>query len=137
MPDEERHEQDRSEQRKAQSQHAAIPGYRLSEPEIEDRVKKLERMVNMMRFGIIALIAFMIADILSDDTGSKVIFADQIKAREFILLGEHDSPVAHWDYKESGGLKMYAKDGSHAVLAPEALTFYQDRLNPVETSKYD
>jgi len=137
MPNQEEPEKQQHEQQGTQMQNSEMPGGKLSAPQLEDRVKKLERLVNMMRFGMIALIAFMIADILSDDTGSKVIFADQIKAREFVLLGEHDTPIAHWDNKETGGLKIYAKDGSHVVLAPESLTFYQDRLNPVETSKYD
>ncbi|MCZ6565766.1 MAG: hypothetical protein O6852_06505 [Gammaproteobacteria bacterium] len=109
----------------------------MSEIVLEERVKKLERMVNIMRIAIIVLVVFMFADALSQDTGSRVIFADKIKARAFVLLGPGDQPIGFWDNKDTKGLKMYAKDGSHVVLNPHEITFFQDRLNPVVKSKYD
>ena len=109
----------------------------MSEITVEDRIKKLERTVNIMRFAMIALVVFMVAEILSKDTGSRVIFADKIKAREYVLLGSGDQPVANWDNKETYGLKMYDKEGNHVLISPQAVTFYEDRLNPVVKSKYD
>jgi len=109
----------------------------MSEIVFEERVKKLERMVNIMRIAIIVLVVFMFADVLSQDTGSRVIFADKIKARAFVLLGPGDQPIGFWDNKDTKGLKMYSKDGSHVVLNPHEITFFQDRLNPVVKSKYD
>lgn len=76
-----------------------------------------------MRFGIIVFVAFMVADILSDDTGSKVIFADQVKAREYILLGEHDRAVAHWDNKETDGLKYMQRTAVMLYLRRKHLLF--------------
>ncbi len=109
----------------------------MTDFEIKDRLKSLERTVKIMRVSVIVLVVFMVANAFSHEFGSRIIFADKIKAREFVLLGEQDTPVAHWDNKVTGGLKIYAKDGNHVVLSPESLTFYQDRLNPVEKAKYD
>ena len=109
----------------------------MTELDLEVRVKNLERVVKTMRIAIIVFVGFLLYDVISKDSGSSIIFADKIKSREFVLVGSGDQAVGHWDYKDTNGLKMYAKDGSHSVLTPDAVTFYQDRLNPVVTSKYD
>ena len=90
-----------------------------------------------MRVAIIIFVGFLLYDVISKDSGSDIIFADKIKARAFVLVGPGDQPIGYWDYKDTNGLKMYAKDGGHIVLTPEAVTFYRDRLNPVVRSKYD
>ena len=105
--------------------------------DLEERVRKLERIMFTVRIAIIVLVGFMMYDALSPDTGSDIIFADKIKSRQFVLLGSGDQPVGYWDVKDSHGFKMYSKQGDHVLLAPEALTFYQDKLNPEVKSKYD
>ncbi len=109
----------------------------MSNVELEQRIVKLERIVNTMRIAIIVFVGFLLYDVISKDTGSNIIFADKIKSREFVLLGQNDDPVGHWDYKDTEGLKMYAKNGDHILLTPEAVTFYENRLNPVVKSSYD
>ncbi len=109
----------------------------MPELDIEQRVKNLERTVKIVRIAIIVFVGFLLYDVISQDTGSDIIFADKIRAREFILMGPGDQPMGHWDYRETDGLKMYSKNGDHIVLTPDAVTFYEDRLNPVATSKYD
>ncbi len=109
----------------------------MSELELEERVKNLERIVKTIRIAIIIFVGFLLYDVISRDSGSNIIFADKIKSREFVLLGPGDQPVGYWDYKDNKGFKMYSKDGSHIELTPEAVTFYKDRLNPVVRSKYD
>lgn len=109
----------------------------MSELNLEERIKNLERIVKTMRIAIIIFVGFLLYDVISKDSGSSIIFADKIKSREFVLLGPGDQPVGYWDYKDNKGLKMYSNDGSHIELTPEAVTFYRDRLNPVVKSKYD
>lgn len=109
----------------------------MSELGLEERVRSLERTFIMVRIAIIILVGFLMYDVISEDSGSSIVFADKIKSREFVLIGKGNQPVGHWDYKDTYGLRMYSKDGKHVVLTPEAVTFYQDRLNPVVTSKYD
>ncbi|MEM7401454.1 MAG: hypothetical protein AAF304_05830 [Pseudomonadota bacterium] len=107
------------------------------ESTLEERVKKLERIMFTVRIAIIVLIGFMMYDALSPDTGSDIIYADKIKSREYVLLGSGNAPVGHWDYKDTEGFKLYSKDGDHMVLTPKALTFYKDKLNPEIKSTYD
>lgn len=109
----------------------------MKEQDLEQRVQKLERTVKTMRVAIIIFVGFLLYDVISKDSGSSIIFADKIKSREFVLLGSGDEPIGHWDYKDTNGLKMYAKDGSHIVITSDAVTFYEDRLNPVTKSKYE
>ncbi len=109
----------------------------MSEMSLEQRVTKLEQVVKIVRIAIIIFVGFLLYDVISRDSGSDIIFADKVRSREFILVGPGNQPVGHWDYKDTNGLKMYAKDGSHIVLTPEAVTFYEDRLNPVIKSEYE
>lgn len=110
----------------------------MQEQILEERIKKLERVVFTMRVAIIIFVGFLLYDVISQDTGSDIIFADKVRAREFILVGPPgDTPVGYWDYKDTNGFKMYAKDGNHIMLTPDAVTFYEDRLNPVVKSRYD
>ena len=104
---------------------------------LEERVKKLERVIFIMRIAIIVFVGFLLYDVISKDTGSDIIFADKIKSREFMLLGPGDQPVGHWDYKDTDGLKMYSKNGDHIVITADGVTFYEDRLNPVIKHKLD
>ena len=105
--------------------------------DMEERVRKLERIMFTVRVAIIVIVGFMMYDALSPDTGSDIIFADKIKSRAFVLLGSGDQPVGYWDDKKTNGFKMYSKQGNHVLLKPEALTFYEDKLNPEVKAKYD
>ena len=109
----------------------------MSELNLEGRIVKMERIVKTMRIAIIIFVGFLLYDVISRDSGSSIIFADKIKSREFVLLGPGDEPIGHWDFKDTNGLKMYSKDGSHIVISSGAITFYEDRLNPVVKTKYD
>ena len=109
----------------------------MTELNLEERVKNLERIMKVMRVAIIVFVGFLLYDVISKDTGSSIIFAEKIKSREFVLLGPGDQPVGYWDYKDTNGLKMYSKNGNHIVLTPDAVTFYEDRLNPVVRIQYD
>lgn len=104
---------------------------------LEERIKKLERIMFTVRIAIIVLIGFMMYDALSPDTGSDIIYADKIKSREYVLLGPGNTPVGHWDFKDTEGFKFYSKEGNHVLLTPDAITFYKDKLNPEIKSKYD
>ncbi len=105
--------------------------------DLEERVKKLEKIMFTVRIAIVILVGFMMYDALSPETGSDIIFADKIKTRQFELLGPGNTPVGYWDAKDTKGIKLYTQDGNHVLLTPEALTFYKDKLNPEVKSKYD
>lgn len=111
----------------------------MSEPTLglEERIVKLERIMFTMRIAVVVLVGFMIYDSLAPDTGSSIIFADKIKSRQFVLLGPGDEAIGYWDYKDTKGLKLYSKEGNHVIVSPDAVTFYQDKLNPEVKSKYD
>ena len=111
----------------------------MSEPELglEQRIVKLERIMFTMRIAIVVLVGFMMYDVLAPETGSDIIFADKIKSRQFVLLGPGDEAIGYWDYQETKGLKLYSKEGNHVIVSPDAVSFYQDKLNPVLKSKYD
>ncbi len=110
----------------------------MSEPlSLDQRVVKLERIMFTMRIAIIVLVGFMIYDSLAPETGSDIVFANKVKARQFVLLGPGDDPIGYWDYKDTKGLKLYSKDGNHIMVSPDAITFYEDKLNPQVKSKYD
>lgn len=111
----------------------------MTQPDLglQERVQKLERIMFMMRVAIVVLVGFMMYDALAPDTGSDIIFADKIKSRQFVLLGPGDKAIGYWDYKDTKGLKLYSKEGSHVVISSESLTFYEDKLNPQVKSKYD
>ncbi|MGH1538761.1 MAG: hypothetical protein ACRBDX_12075 [Gammaproteobacteria bacterium] len=110
----------------------------MSEPlSLDQRVVKLERIMFTMRIAVVVLVGFMIYDSLAPETGSDIVFANKIKARQFVLLGPGDEPIGYWDYKDTKGLKLYSKEGSHIIVSPDAVTFYEDKLNPQVKSKYD
>ena len=110
----------------------------MSEPlGLEQRIIKLERVMNMVRIAIVVLVGFMMYDTLAPETGSDIIFAHKIKARHFVLLGPGDEPIGYWDYKDTKGLKLYSNEGNHVLVSPDAVTFYEDKLNPQVKSKYD
>lgn len=111
----------------------------MSEPELglEQRIVKLERIMFTMRIAIVVLVGFMMYDVLAPETGSDIIFADKIKSRQFVLLGPGDEAIGYWDYQDTKGLKLYSKEGNHVIVSPDAVSFYQDKLNPVLKSKYD
>jgi len=104
---------------------------------LHERVQKLERIMFTMRIAIVVLVGFMMYDALAPETGSRIIFADKIKARQFVLLGSGDEAIGYWDYKDTKGLKLYSNEGDHVIVSPDAITFYQDKLNPEVKSKYD
>ena len=105
--------------------------------DLYQRVQKLERIMFTMRIAIVIVVGFMIYDSLAPETGSSIIFADKIKARQFVLLGPGDDAIGYWDYKDTKGIKLYSKEGNHVIVSPDAITFYQDKLNPEVKSKYD
>ena len=110
----------------------------MSEPlGLEQRIIKLERIMSMMRIAIVVLVGFMMYDALAPETGSDIIFAHKIKSRQFVLLGPGDEPIGYWDYKDTKGLKLYSKEGNHVLVSPDAVTFYEDKLNPQVKSEYD
>jgi len=111
----------------------------MSEPALglEERIVKLERIMFTMRIAIVVLVGFMMYDVLAPETGSDIIFADKIKSRQFVLLGPGDEAIGYWDYQDTKGLKMYSKAGNHVIVSPDAVSFYQDKLNPELKSKYD
>ena len=111
----------------------------MSEPALglEERIVKLERVMFTMRLAIVVLVGFMMYDVLAPETGSDIIFADKIKSRQFVLLGPGDEAIGYWDYQDNKGLKLYSKEGNHVIVSPDAVSFYQDKLNPELKSKYD
>ena len=110
----------------------------MSEPlGLEQRIAKLERIMLTVRIAIIVLVGFMVYDTLAPETGSDIVFANKIKARQFVLLGPGDDAIGYWDYKDNNGLKMYSKQGDHVVVGADSITFYRDKLNPQVKSIYD
>ena len=53
---------------------------------LEERVKTLERLHRNARIAIIILVGYFIYDVISRDSGSDIIYAYKIKAKQFELV---------------------------------------------------
>ena len=68
----------------------------VTEMTLEERVKTLERLHRNARIAIIILVGYFIYDVISRDSGSDIIYAYKIKAKQFELVDGVGTIFASW-----------------------------------------
>ena len=68
----------------------------IGEMTLEERVKTLERLHRNARIAIIILVGYFIYDVISLDSGSDIIYAYKIKAKQFGLVDGVGTIFASW-----------------------------------------
>lgn len=101
---------------------------------LEERVKRLETLQRNTRIAIIILVGYSIYDVISVDTGSEIIFAHKVKAREFELIDGTGTIYSNWKVLESenknAGLVIQNSEGEQITMTAEGVKLTSGRVNP-------
>ena len=101
---------------------------------LEDRVKSLEHLQRNARIAIIILVGYSIYDVISEDSGSEIIFAHKVKARVFELIDGQGTVFGTWRAfdvnKKEAGLVIGNSEGNQLRLSAEQIQMMQGRVNP-------
>jgi len=111
------------------------------EKTLEERLKALELLQRNTRIAIIILVGYSIYDVVSIDSGSDIIFAHKVKAREFELIDGQGTVFGNWrvfgkDNIEAG-LMMENGTGQQARMTAEGMSLTEGRVNPSLRAKFD
>ena len=100
----------------------------------EERIKSLEILQRNTRIAIIILVGYSIYDVISVDSGSDIIFAHKVKAREFELIDGQGTIYGSWKVrdqeKRTAGLVMQSASGNQLYMNGEQISLMQGRVNP-------
>ena len=98
----------------------------IGEMTLEERVKTLERLHRNARIAIIILVGYFIYDVISLDSGSDIIYAYEIKAKQFELVDGVGTIFASW--------KVSDEENSEAAIVLENAEGQKLRLTASEIS---
>ncbi len=98
----------------------------IGEMTLEERVKTLERLHRNARIAIIILVGYFIYDVISLDSGSDIIYAYKIKAKQFELVDGVGTIFASW--------KVSDEENSEAAIVLENAEGQKLRLTASEIS---
>ena len=98
----------------------------VTEMTLEERVKTLERLHRNARIAIIILVGYFIYDVISRDSGSDIIYAYKIKAKQFELVDGVGTIFASW--------KVLDEENSEAAIVLENAEGQKLRLTASEIS---
>ncbi|MDG0996075.1 MAG: hypothetical protein P8O97_02895 [Gammaproteobacteria bacterium] len=98
----------------------------ITEMTLEERVKTLERLQRNARIAIIILVGYFIYDVISRDSGSDIIYAYKIKAKQFELVDGVGTIFASW--------KVLDEENSEAAIVLENGAGQKLRLTASEIS---
>ena len=98
----------------------------VTEMTLEERVKTLERLHRNARIAIIILVGYFIYDVISRDSGSDIIYAYKIKAKQFELVDGVGTIFASW--------KVLDEENSEAAIVLENGEGQKLRLTASEIS---
>ena len=105
-----------------------------SEKTLEERIKSLEILQRNTRIAIIILVGYSIYDVISMDSGSDIVFAHKVKAREFELIDGQGSIYGTWKVQEgeasAAGLVMQNAQGNQMIVSADEVKLTQGRVNP-------
>lgn len=100
---------------------------------LEDRVKKLETLQRNTRIAIIILVGYSIYDVISKDSGSEIVYAHKVKAKEFELVDGIGTVFSSWKVldKENRvpGLVIENAAGNKLHLTAEQISLLEGRIN--------
>lgn len=106
---------------------------------LTDRIKRLEYLQRNARIAIIILVGYSIYDVISKDSGSDIVFAHKVKAKEFELVDGVGTVSSSWKTTEQNNRRVTAlviegDEGEQLHLSSEKISFVDKaRTNPVET----
>lgn len=110
---------------------------------LTERIKKLEYLQRNTRIAIIVLVGYSVYDVISKDSGSDIVYAHKVKAKEFELVDGVGTVFSSWkslqeDDHRVTTLVIEGADGDQVRLSAEKLSFVNKaRTNPVETLVID
>lgn len=111
------------------------------EKTLEERIKALELLQRNTRIAIIILVGYSIYDVVSMDSGSDIIFAHKVKAREFELIDGQGTVFGNWRVfgKENieAGLMMENGTGQQVRMTAEGISLTEGRVNPSLRAQFD
>ena len=101
---------------------------------LDDRVKKLETLQRNTRIAIIILVGYSIYDVISKDSGSEILYAHKVKAKEFELVDGIGTVFSTWKIldkeKRVPGLVIENAAGKKLHLTAENISLLEGRINP-------
>ena len=102
---------------------------------LEERMKSIETLQRNTRIAIIILVGYSIYDVISVDSGSQLIYADKVKARNFELIDGQGTIFGNWQVtdtdKRTAGLVMQSASGNRMAITADEVKLTSDRINPV------
>ena len=103
--------------------------------DLTERIKKLETLQRNTRIAIIILVGYSIYDVISKDSGSEIIYAHKIKAKEFELVDGVGTIFSSWKVLDEdnriAGLVIENSKGQQIRMTADKIDFLQGRTNPV------
>ena len=103
--------------------------------ELTERIKKLETLQRNTRIAIIILVGYSIYDVISKDSGSEIIYAHKIKAKEFELVDGVGTIFSSWRVLDEdnriAGLVIENSKGQQIRMTADKIDFLQGRTNRV------
>ncbi|MFK8026753.1 MAG: hypothetical protein AB8C40_01715 [Gammaproteobacteria bacterium] len=104
------------------------------EKKLEERMKSIETLQRNTRIAIIILVGYSIYDVISVDSGSEIVYAHKVKAREFELIDGQGAIYGSWQVtdaeKRTAGLVMESASGNRMTMTADELKLTSDRVNP-------
>jgi hypothetical protein len=101
---------------------------------LEERMKSLETLQRNTRIAIIILVGYSIYDVISVDSGSEIVYAHKVKAREFELIDGQGAIYGSWRVtdaeKRTAGLVIESAGGNRMTMTADEVKLTSDRINP-------
>ena len=101
---------------------------------LEERMKSLETLQRNTRIAIIILVGYSVYDVISVDSGSEIVFAHKVKAREFELIDGQGAIYGSWKVidaeKSAAGLVIESTNGNRMTMTANEMKLTSDRVNP-------
>ena len=111
-----------------------MSGNAKQEKSLEDRVKSLEILQRNARIAIIILVGYSIYDVISLDSGSDIVFAHKVKARQFELIDGQGTVFGNWmvmdEGKRAASIVMQGVGDKQINLSADEVKLTQGRVNP-------
>ena len=103
--------------------------------ELKEKVKKLETLQRNTRIAIIILVGYSIYDVISKDSGSEIVYAHKIKAKEFELVDGIGTVFGTWKVlgqeNRVPGLVIENSAGKQIRVTADGISLREGRTNPV------
>jgi len=108
---------------------------------LQERIKSLEVLQRNTRIAIIILVGYSIYDVISADSGSDIIFAHKVKAREFELIDGQGEIYGSWKVRDgenrTAGLVIGDAAGKRMTMTADEIRLTTGRDNPAPQMRLD